>query len=236
MTSSVLECRALTKYYGSTMALDSLDLTLEKGRIVGLLGPNGSGKTTLIKIAAGLLTPTSGTIRICGFAPSPESKALVSYLPEFTYFENHMRVRECFELFRDFYDDFDETKARDMIRDLGVSPEKRMRELSKGMKEKVQLVTVMSRRSRLFLLDEPIAGVDPASRDYILNTIIRNYSEDSTILISTHLISDVENVLDDYVFIRDGKVWQTGSVEALRENENKSVDALFREVFRYEVR
>lgn len=236
MTSSVLECRALTKYYGSTMALDSLDLTLEKGRIVGLLGPNGSGKTTLIKIAAGLLTPTSGTIRICGFAPSPESKALVSYLPEFTYFENHMRVRECFELFRDFYDDFDETKARDMIRDLGVSPEKRMRELSKGMKEKVQLVTVMSRRSRLFLLDEPIAGVDPASRDYILNTIIRNYSEESTILISTHLISDVENVLDDYVFIRDGKVWQTGSVEALRENENKSVDALFREVFRYEVR
>ena len=229
---AILECRGLCKSYGAEPALDRVDLAVEPGRIVGLLGPNGSGKSTLIKLANGLLTPDAGEILIDGMAPSRDTKKIVSYLPERTYLTEWMTVQDMLDLFNDFYADFNIAKARDMLARLNIQTKARIKTMSKGTKEKVQLILVMSREAQLYLLDEPIGGVDPAARDYILNTIIANYNENATVLISTHLISDVEQILDDVIFINQGSVVLTSSVDDIREKQDKSVDALFREVFR----
>ena len=231
--SKVLTCEKLTKVYGKEKtALDGIDLELDFGRIVGLLGPNGSGKTTLLKLANGLLQPTEGRIRIAGMAPGPDTKALVSYLPDADWLPDWMRVEQLVEMFRDFYADFDPAKANEMLEKLELSPKAPLKSLSKGNKEKVQLILAMSRNARLYLLDEPIGGVDPAARDYILNTIISNYSKDATVVISTHLIEDIEPVLDEAVFLKDGKIFAHRAVDDIRETEGKSVDAYFREVFK----
>ena len=230
--SAILECRGLTKRFGNIWALDGVTFTIEPGRIVGLLGPNGSGKTTLIKLANELLVPTAGEIYIEGMKPGVDTKKIVSYLPDRVYFEERMRVRDCLELFADFYEDFDAFKASEMLVSLGVDQGALFKTLSKGTKEKVQLAFVMSRSAKLYLLDEPIGGVDPAARDYILNTIIRNYNEEGTVLISTHLIHDIEKVLDDVIFLDRGRVVRVQNVDEIREQEGKSVDELFREVFR----
>ncbi|MDO4572560.1 MAG: ABC transporter ATP-binding protein, partial [Clostridia bacterium] len=218
--------------YNGFPALENVSLNLPAGRIVGLLGPNGSGKTTLIKLAAGLLTPTSGMILVDGKPIGTETKKIVSYLPEKTYLAEWMRVNQCLDYFEDFYKDFDRARALDMLRRLNVNPEARMKTLSKGTKEKVQLVLVMSRRAKLYLLDEPIGGVDPATRDYILSTIIGNYDEGATILISTHLIADVEKVLDEFIFLKEGRIAMHDCTDNIRETEGRSLDELFREVFR----
>ena len=228
----VLKATGLTKRYHGNPALDDLNLELPQGRIIGLLGPNGSGKTTFIKIAAGLLTPTAGSVTICGEKTGAGSKALVSYLPDRTCFNKQRKVTQLLDFFGDFYDDFDRNRAQQMLTALGIDPNARFRTLSKGTQEKVQLVLTMSRRARLYLLDEPIGGVDPADRDYILNTIINNYDPSATVLISTHLISDVERVLDNYLFLYQGKVVQQGEVDTVREETGKSLDELFREVFK----
>ncbi|MFB0919286.1 MAG: ABC transporter ATP-binding protein [Oscillospiraceae bacterium] len=232
MSEVTLECRGLSKYFGTNPALHDLSISLPAGKIIGLLGPNGSGKTTLIKLACGLLTPTDGEIRVCGFEPGIESKTLVSYLPERTYLPDWMTVMECIHFFQDFYADFDYSRAISMLQSLQVPANARMKTLSKGTREKVQLVLVMSRRARLYLLDEPIGGVDPAARDYILGTILKNYSEDSTVLISTHLIADVEKILDEFIFIQNGQLVSYASTDSLREDLGKSIDQYFREVFR----
>lgn len=232
MGMALLDCLNLYKNYGNVLALNNFNLSLESGKIVGLLGPNGSGKTTLIKLIAGLLAPTEGAIFIDGKMPGPETKAIVSYLPERTYFSDWMRVNDLIEFFSDFYADFDREKAIEMLTRLQITPERKLKELSKGTKEKVQLVLVMARKAKLYLLDEPIAGVDPASRDYILDTIISNYKENSTVLISTHLIYDVEQTLDDFVFIKNGSMLLTGNAKEYREQNGQTVDALFREMFR----
>lgn len=232
MDNPVIECMGLTKFYGNTAALSDLSVSLPHGKIIGLLGPNGSGKTTLIKLAAGLLTPSEGQIRVCGFQPGPESKALVSYLPERTYLPDWMTVMQCLEFFWDFYEDFDYDRAVAMLENLGVPAGAKMKTLSKGTREKVQLVLVMSRRARLYLLDEPIGGVDPAARDYILGTIIKNFCEDSSVIISTHLIADVEKILDEFMFIQNGRIVSYASTDSLREDLGKSIDEYFREVFR----
>ena len=229
---NILECRGLVKFFPNCLALNNVDLTVPKGRIVGLLGPNGSGKSTLIKLANGLLTPTQGTILVDGKEPGIETKKIVSYLPERTYLTEWMTVQDMLDLFNDFYADFNIAKARDMLARLNIQTKARIKTMSKGTKEKVQLILVMSREAQLYLLDEPIGGVDPAARDYILNTIIANYNENATVLISTHLISDVEQSLDDVIFINQGSVVLTSSVDDIREKQDKSVDALFREVFR----
>lgn len=228
----LLECQNLTKRYGYKTALDGINLSLERGRIIGLLGPNGSGKTTLIKLINGLLSPSEGGLTINGMTPGPETKKIVSYLPERTYFNSWMKVTDILDFFCDFYDDFDRNRAVDMLHRLGIEEGDRLSSMSKGTKEKVQLIMVMSRNADLYCLDEPIGGVDPAARDYILQTIITNYNENASVLISTHLISDIENVLDDVIFIQNGHVRLHSSVDAIREQEGKSVDALFREVFR----
>ena len=228
----LLNCQNLTKRYGYKTALDNIDLSLERGRIIGLLGPNGSGKTTLIKLINGLLAPSSGSIAINGFAPGPETKKIVSYLPERTYFNSWMKVTDILNFFCDFYEDFDRNRAADMLRRLGIDENERLGAMSNGTKEKVQLIMVMSRDAQLYCLDEPIGGVDPAARDYILQTIITNYNEHASVLISTHLIADIENVLDDVIFIQNGHIRLHASVDEIREQEGKSVDALFREVFR----
>jgi ABC-2 type transport system ATP-binding protein len=229
----LLECRLVKKRYsGNHYVLDCLDMKLESGRIAGLLGPNGSGKTTLIKLIAGLLTPDDGSILIDGIKPGIETKKIISYLPERNYLNNWMRVRELVYFFGDFYKDFSKEKAFSMLDRLKIDPDAKLKTLSKGTKEKVQLILVMSREARLYLLDEPIGGVDPAARDYILNTIISNYCENASVLISTHLISDVEKILDDVYFISEGKITLASSVDDIREKQNKSVDELFREVFR----
>ena len=230
--NELLTCTGLIKQYGSKTALDNLNLTLPRGRIIGLLGPNGSGKTTLIKLINGLLSPSAGHIYINGVEPSPETKKVVSYLPERTYFNSWMKVRDILDFFCDFYTDFRRNRAEDMLQRLDIDPTVRLSTMSKGTKEKVQLIMVMSRDADLYCLDEPIGGVDPAARDYILQTIISNYSENASVLISTHLISDIENVLDDVIFIQNGHIRLHTSVDAIREQEGKSVDALFREVFR----
>ncbi len=230
--AAILECKGLSKRFGKKQALGTINLAIEPGHIVGLLGPNGSGKTTLIKLANGLITPTEGEILIDGMAPGAQTKAIVSYLPERTYLPDWMRVRDLLAFFADFYRDFDPQKARDMLQRLSINEADRIKTLSKGTKEKVQLIAVMSRQAKLYLLDEPIGGVDPAARDYILSTILTNYNEDATIIISTHLIADVERVLDEVVFIKDGAVVRQEQVDVLREQEGKSVDALFREVFK----
>ena len=227
-----LECRDLTKRFGSVQALDGVTLNIAPGRVVGLLGPNGSGKTTLIKLATGLLTPSSGEVRICGALPGKETKAVVSYLPDRPCLPEWMSADELMDYFADFFADFDRSRAADMMARLRLNPHMKYGQMSKGTREKVQLILVMSRRARLYLLDEPIGGVDPATRDYILDTIIRNYDESASVLISTHLISDVENVLDDVIFLREGRVTLQASVDDIRAQYGKSVDALFREVFR----
>ena len=204
--STILECKNLSKKYGRKQALDNITLSLESGRIIGLLGPNGSGKTTLIKLINGLLAPTGGKLFINGNTPGVESKKIVSYLPERTYLDETQKVSEAITLFEDFYEDFDRSRAISMLEKVNIDSNARIKTLSKGTKEKVQLILVMSRRAKLYCLDEPIAGVDPAARDYILSTIINNYEPDSTILISTHLISDVENILDEVVFIKNGHI------------------------------
>ena len=229
---SILQCRNVHKSYGSKYALSSLDLELSPGRIVGLLGPNGSGKTTLIKLTAGLITPTSGEILVCGQPVSHRTNSLISYLPERSYLNDWMSVTDILLFFKEFYKDFDMKKATDMLVSLGIKPHDRLKTMSKGTKEKLQLILVMSRRAKLYLLDEPIGGVDPAARDYILNTIISSYAEDATVLISTHLISDVEKVLDQVIFLQNGVIKLNSDADTIREKEGKSVDALFREVFR----
>ena len=227
-----LECTALSKRFGSVQALEGVNLSVAPGRVVGLLGPNGSGKTTLIKLANGLLTPTAGEIRICGALPGKETHAVVSYLPDRCCLPEWMSGAQLMDFYADFYADFDRGRAEDMMARLGLHPDLRVSQMSKGTKEKVQLIRVMSRRARLYLLDEPIGGVDPATRDYILDTIIRNYDENASVVISTHLIADVENVLDDVIFLREGKVSLQASVDDIRAQYGKSVDALFREVFK----
>ena len=227
----IVQCIGLTKNYGRKTALNQIYLNMERGRIIGLLGPNGSGKTTLIKIMNGLLKPTSGDILINGQRPGIDTKYRISYLPERTYLHPGMKVMEIVEYFRDFYPDFQVERAYDMLARLQIQPYERLKNLSKGTKEKVQLILVMSRNADLYVLDEPIAGVDPASRDYILHTIVANYNRNATILLSTHLISDVENILDDVVFIRQGNIVLQAGAEQIRRNEGKSVDRFFREVF-----
>lgn len=228
-----LECKGLTKVYGGGIpALNQVNIALQPGRIVGLLGPNGSGKTTLIKLAAGLLTPTAGELLIGGIAPGPQTKARVSYLPDKTYLPTWMRAKEVIAYYADFYDNFSVQRATEMLARLHISPEMRLKTMSKGTLEKVQLVLVMSRDADLYLLDEPIGGVDPASRDYIMETILSNYQPQATVVISTHLIADIEKVLDEVVFINAGQVGLQSTVDDIRSQHGKSVDALFREVYR----
>lgn len=231
--SELLRCEHLTKQFGKTTALNGVNFTLDSGKIVGILGPNGSGKTTLIKIINGLLTPTSGEVYIEGEKPGPSTKAKVAYLPDNVYLNTWMTVEQIVAYFADFYADFSSERAFEMLNRLGISPKRRLKTLSKGNKEKVCLILVMSRQAKLYVLDEPIAGVDPAARDYVISTIINNYNPEATVLISTHLIADVEQVLDEVLFIRDGYLVMQKSVEDIRAEEGKSVDELFREVFRW---
>ena len=240
--SKVLTCEHLSKTYGKEKtALDNINLSLDFGRIVGLLGPNGSGKTTLIKLANGLLQPSAGVLKIAGMTPGPETKEIVSYLPDADWLPDWMRVEELVNMFRDFYGTpseakayigFDAAKANEMLARLNIDPKARLKTLSKGNKEKVQLGLAMSRTAKLYLLDEPIGGVDPAARDYILSTIITKYDPSATVLISTHLIADVERVLDEFVFLSQGRIVRQGSTDETREETGKSLDELFREVFR----
>ena len=227
----VLECSHVTKWFGSKKALSDISLQILPGRITGLLGPNGSGKTTLIKLAGGLLTPTEGTIAVCGSSIGPETKLRVSYLPDRNYLNSWMKVSQIVDLFADFYSNFDRNKAHEMLKRLAIDPNMKLKNLSKGTKEKVQLILVMSRSADLYLLDEPIGGVDPAARDYILHTIVTNYNEHGSILISTHLISDIEQILDDVIFLKNGEISMVSSVDAIRSEHHKSVDDLFREVY-----
>ncbi len=230
--SELVEIHNLKKSYDKRKeALHDLTLTLPRGRIVGLLGPNGSGKTTLIKLLNGLLVPDGGEILIDGEKPGPSTKAKVSYLPERTYLKNGATIRELLSYFQDFYEDFRTDRAKEMLAALRIEENARIRALSKGTREKVQLILVMSRDASLYILDEPIAGVDPAARDYILRTIITNYNENATVLISTHLITDIENILDEVIFMKEGRLLLQTSVEEIREEKGKSVDAYFREVF-----
>lgn len=230
--SELLTCEGLTKHYGAKTALDGVDLHIGFGKIVGLLGPNGSGKTTLIKLANGLLQPDSGSIRIAGMKPGVESKAIVSYLPDADWLPGWMRVEQLVEMFGDFYKDFDPARANEMLANLELSPKDVLKTLSKGNREKVQLILAMSRNARLYLLDEPIGGVDPAARDYILDTIIHNYDPEAAVILSTHLIADVERILDEVIFVNQGQVLFQSTVDAIREEKGKSVDALFREVYK----
>ena len=230
--SIVLQTDALVKDYGNKIALAGVNLNLESGKIIGLLGSNGSGKTTFLKLTAGILTPTTGNISVCGIPVGVETKRLVSFLPERTYLNDWMRISEMLEYFADFYEDFDMERAKKMLLSLGVDENAKLRTLSKGTREKVQLVLVMSRRAKLYLLDEPIAGVDPVAREFILETILSNRNPDSTILISTHLISDVEKVLDEVIFIRDGKILLQSDAETIRTEKEKTIDEYFREVYK----
>ncbi|MBJ8325613.1 ABC transporter ATP-binding protein [Streptococcus pacificus] len=230
--TDLLQLHHVTKNYGKFTALEDITLNLPAGKIIGLLGPNGSGKTTLIKLINGLLQPTNGDIVIDGFRPSVESKKIISYLPDTTYLQDNMKVEDLLILFKDFYDDFDSNRATTLLNDLNISLNQKLKNLSKGNKEKVQLILVMSRKAKLYVLDEPIGGVDPAARDYILKTIINNYSEDASVIISTHLIADIEPILDEVVFIQNGNIVLQGNADDLREEHGKSVDAIFRETFK----
>jgi ABC-2 type transport system ATP-binding protein len=222
----------LSKDYGKLPALSNVNLTVEAGHIVGLLGPNGSGKTTLIKLANGLLTPSSGEILVCGQEPGKETHGLVSYLPERTCIPLWMTTRQLLDFYQDFYADFRRDAAEEMLYHLNIRMTQRIKQMSKGTREKVQLIMVMSRAASLYLLDEPIGGVDPATRDYILSTIIGSYNPDAAVVISTHLIADVEKVLDEVIFINQGQVMLQSSVDQIREEKGMSVDELFREVFK----
>ncbi|HAP79664.1 MAG TPA: ABC transporter ATP-binding protein [Ruminococcus sp.] len=230
--SEILRCEGLCKNYGNKPALKGLDLSLESGKIIGLLGPNGSGKTTLIKLACGLLKPTSGKIIIDGKEVGVETKSIVSYLPERNYIPLWMTVENIIDFFCDFYKDFRKELAYDMLKRLNINAKDKIKTMSKGTKEKVQLILVMSRNAKLYLLDEPIAGVDPAARDYIMDTILTNYNPEASVIISTHLIQDIEKILDDVVMIQYGNLRIHGSADDIREQKNMSIDQLFREVFR----
>ena len=228
----LIECKALTKKFGTFTAVNEFDIRIPSGKIVGILGPNGSGKTTLIKMLAGLLVPTSGSIWVGGHQIGENTKAIVSYLPDNGFFENWMTINDCMDLFEEFYADFDRNRALEMFSLLSLQPSAPYKTLSKGNKEKVQLIMCMARRAKLYLLDEPIAGVDPAARDYILNTILTNFSRESTIMISTHLLSDVEEVLDEFIFLKEGKAVAYNSVALSQEQTGKSLNDLFKEVFK----
>lgn len=229
----LLKCNNLVKNYGRKVALNNINLTIEKGKIIGLLGPNGSGKTTLIKLINGLLTPTEGEILIEGKKPGVESKKIVAYLPDNNFLNSWMSAKQIIDFFKDFYDDFREDLAYEMLNRLGVSKDDKLKNLSKGNKEKVCLILVMSRNASLYVLDEPIAAVDPATRDYIISTILNNYNKESSVLISTHLITDIESILDDVIFINKGEIVLHDSVEKIKKENNKSIDEMFREVFRW---
>ena len=229
---TLLECKDLTKSFSGKTAIDHIDLSIESGHIIGLLGPNGSGKTTLIKMINGLLTPTSGTLYYKENPIGVESKRHISYLPDQSSLNMNQRVKDIIAFFQDFYEDFDSERAYDMLQKLNINPNDSLKSMSKGTKEKVQLILVMSRKAELYILDEPIAGVDPAARDYILDVILTNYDQSASILISTHLIADIENILDQVIFIQNGQIRLSSSVDDIRAEEGKSVDALFREVFR----
>jgi len=229
---TILNSAGLTKAFGQTIALNKVDLNIEAGRVIGLLGPNGSGKTTFLKLCNGLLTPTSGSVKIADKAPGVRTKAIVSFLPEDNYFSDWMKVKDMVSFFADFYKDFDAAKAEDMLITLEIDPAAQIKSLSKGAKEKVQLILVMARKARLYLLDEPIGGVDPATRDYILRTIITNYNPEASVIISTHLIADVEQVLDEVIFLKEGEIVMHEDVDTIREEKGVSVDQLFREVFK----
>ena len=231
-TEMLVECLDLTKNFSGKKALDAVNLQIGRGKIIGLLGPNGSGKTTLIKVLNGLLEPTFGSVLIDGEKPGPYTKSIVSYLPDRTYFADWMKVSDIFDMFSDFYADFDRNKAEELCGLLNIVTSERIKNMSKGTKEKVQLILVMSRKAQLYLLDEPIAGVDPAARDYILSTIINNYNEEGTVVISTHLIADIERVLDEVVFLRNGKVVRHEAVDDIKEKEGKSIDDVFKDTFR----
>lgn len=230
--NELLSCQNLSKRYNTKWALSNINLKLERGRIIGLLGPNGSGKTTLLKLINGLLVPTGGQIEINGHTPGVETKGIISYLPDHMYLDSWNRVKDLISFFSDFYEDFDRSRALDMLEKLGIGPKDKLAHMSKGTKEKVQLIMVMSRKAQLYCLDEPIGGVDPAGRDYILSTILNNYDENATIFISTHLISDIENILDEVIFLKDGRLIMQSTVDEIRTNRGESVDSLFREVFK----
>lgn len=228
----LLEFSNITKKYGSKVALDNVSFNLEPGKIIGLLGPNGSGKSTILKLVNGLLQPTEGEIKIMGNPPGIMSKSIISYLPERTYLNEWMKISDLINFFADFYIDFDINKANEMVIALKLDPNHKLKTISKGNKEKVQLILVMSRKAKLYLLDEPIGGVDPATRDFILDTIISNYLSDATLMISTHLISDIERIFDEVILINQGAIYKHDSVDNIRQQTGKSVDQLFREVFK----
>ncbi|MGT2686356.1 ABC transporter ATP-binding protein [Streptococcus porcinus] len=230
--SQLLQLHHVSKAFKGKKVIDDLTLTIPSGKIIGLLGPNGSGKTTLIKLINGLIQPNKGDIVIDGYRPSTDTKKIISYLPDTSYLREDMKISDIIDYFSDFYEDFDVTKAHSLLRDLHLNLNDHLKNLSKGNKEKVQLILVMSRKAKLYILDEPIGGVDPAARDYILKTIINNYSEDATVLISTHLISDIEPILDEVIFLKDGQVVITGAVDELRESHAMSIDTLFRNTYK----
>ncbi len=232
---NLITCTHLKKRYGKDMALNDVTFSVGTGKIVGLLGPNGSGKTTLLKLMNGLLQPTEGEVKINDKTPGIDSKAIISYLPDKMYFADWMKVSDLLDFFSDFYKDFDRERAEKMCDTLGISKKTKMKKLSKGNKEKVQLVLVMCRKAQLYLLDEPIAGVDPAARDFILDTILNNYNEEGTVLISTHLIADIEKIMDEVIFIKNGNIIKHASADDLREESGKSIDMLFREMFHADV-
>ena len=230
--TQLLQLHHVTKKYKKHVAIDDVTLSLPAGKIIGLLGPNGSGKTTLIKLMNGLLHPTTGDIVIDGYRPSVETKKIVSYLPDTSYLLENMKIKDALTLFEDFYNDFSREKAEHLLEDLDLNPDEQLKNLSKGNKEKVQLILVMSRQAKLYILDEPIGGVDPAAREYILRTIINNYCEDASVVISTHLIAEIEPILDEIVFLKEGKVILQGNTDDIREEYGKSIDSLFREKYK----
>ncbi len=229
---ALLEVNKITKSYGANKVLDDVTFNITKGKIVGLLGPNGSGKTTLIKLINDLLKEDSGTIKVEGLDLGVETKKLISYLPDKNYLNNNMTVLELLNYFKDFYEDFRIDKAKELIGKLNLDLNQKLKTMSKGTKEKVQLILVMSRKAKLYILDEPIGGIDPAARDYIINTILTNFSNDASLLISTHLISDLEKVLDEVIFLKNGKVVRSGSTDEIRKETNMSINDLFREEFK----
>ncbi len=235
MSNILVSARSLTKVYQQTTALNNVNLEIGSGKIVGLLGPNGSGKTTFIKLLCGLLQPTSGMLTVDGQNVGTQTKSVISYLPDRMFIADWFKACDLMEFFSDFYSDFDRNKAMEMLSALGIAPNDKIKTMSKGTKEKIQLAMIMSRKAKLYLLDEPIAGVDPAARDFILNTILTNYNEEGTVIISTHLISDIERVLDEAIFLQNGNVVRHDTVDSIREQEGKSVDQLFREIFAYGV-
>ena len=230
--TKLLECKNLSKQFNDKKILDNINLSISKGKIIGLLGKNGAGKSTLIKLINDLLTPTSGKILINGKEIGIESKKIISYLPERTYLDKGMTIKEVLKYFKEFYEDFNIFKAEKLLEDLNLNINDKITKMSKGMQEKLQLVLVMSRNASLYILDEPLGGVDPATRDYILDTILTNFNEDATILISTHLISDIERILDEVIFIDNGKIVLTSSTDELRKKENSSIDEIFRRYFK----